>query len=119
MPELWQQSKNPLGNANHRRTHGHPEPSQLLPARLGTDLNEEVADAPEPVGDAGLVLPQPVVVRDADVVHILKEHVLLCKDQRIQAFGARLLHALQTEADVDGDFLGRRPVKEGTQSSQA
>ena len=69
-------------------------------------LDEEVADAPQTVGNAGLVLAQSVVVGDAHVVHILEERVLLGEDQRIQALGARLLHALQAEADVDGDFLG-------------
>ncbi len=34
------------------------------------DLNKEVAVAPQAVGDAGLVLAQPVVVRNADVVNL-------------------------------------------------
>lgn len=71
----------------------------------GRYLDEKVADAPEAVGDAGLLLPQPVVVRNADVVHVFKEGVLLGKNQFIQALGARLLHALQTKSDVNRDFL--------------
>lgn len=72
-----------------------------------TNLDEKIADAAEPIGDAGLVLPQPVIVGDADEVHILKELVLLGKDECVQAFRARLLHAFQTEADVDGNLLRR------------
>ena len=34
------------------------------------DLNKEVAVAPQAVGDAGLVLAQPVVVRNADVINL-------------------------------------------------
>lgn len=71
----------------------------------GRYLDEKVADAPEAIGDAGLLLSQPVVVRNADIVHIFKEGVLLGKNQLIQALGARLLHALQTESDVNRDFL--------------
>lgn len=33
-------------------------------------LKEEVADSPQSVSDAGFGFAQPVVVRDADVVHI-------------------------------------------------
>jgi hypothetical protein len=36
------------------------------------DLNKEVAVAPQAVGDARLVLAQPVVVRNADVVNLEK-----------------------------------------------
>lgn len=87
-----------LGMEHHRGiTMGHGE--------RGRYLDEKVADAPEAVGDAGLLLPQPVVVRNADVVHVFKEGVLLGKNQLIQALGARLLHALQTESDVNRDFL--------------
>lgn len=34
------------------------------------DVNEEVAVAPEPVGDARLVLAEPVVVRNANKVDL-------------------------------------------------
>jgi hypothetical protein len=37
-----------------------------------SDLYKEVAVAPQAVGDAGLVLAQPVVVRNADVVNLEK-----------------------------------------------
>ncbi len=37
-----------------------------------SDLDKEVAVAPQAVGDAGLVLAQPVVVRNADVVNLEK-----------------------------------------------
>jgi hypothetical protein len=37
------------------------------------DLNKEVAVPPKAVGDAGLVLAQPVVVRNADVVNLERE----------------------------------------------
>lgn len=77
-------------------------------------LDEKVANAPEPVGDAGLLLPQPVVVRDADVVHVFEERVFPGKNQVVQAFGARLLHAFQTEPDVDWDFL-----REGNKRGEA
>jgi hypothetical protein len=36
-------------------------------------LNEEVADPAKTVGDTRLILAKPVVVRDADVVNILKK----------------------------------------------
>lgn len=51
-------------------------------------LNEEVANAPETICDTGLLLPQPVIVRNADVVHIFKECVFTGKNQFVQAFGA-------------------------------
>ena len=98
----------PPGPARHSLNHKalaatrDPPGGGAAPAHL----DEEVADAPQPVGDAGLVLAQPVVVGDAHVVHILEECVFLREDQRVQALGARLLHALQAEADVDRDFLG-------------
>jgi hypothetical protein len=38
-----------------------------------SDLNKEVAVAPKAIGDAGLVLAQPVVVRNADVVNLEKD----------------------------------------------
>lgn len=68
-------------------------------------LNEEVANAPETICDTGLLLPQPVIVRNADVVHIFKECVFTGKNQFVQAFGARLLHAFQAEPDIDWNFL--------------
>lgn len=68
-------------------------------------LDEEVANAPETIGDTGLLLAQPVVVRNAHVVHIFEERVFSGEDQIVQAFGAGLLHAFQTESDVDRDFL--------------
>jgi hypothetical protein len=34
------------------------------------DLDKEVAVAPQAVGDAGLVLAQPVVVRNADIINL-------------------------------------------------
>ena len=40
-------------------------------------LNEKVADAPETVGDARLLFSEPVVVWDADVVHLRQELGLL------------------------------------------
>lgn len=48
-------------------------------------LHEEVADSPQTVGDAGFVFAQPVVVRDADIVHIFQEGVLSGKHQVVQA----------------------------------
>lgn len=33
-------------------------------------LNEEVADSSQTVGDAGFGVAQPVVVRDAHIVHV-------------------------------------------------
>lgn len=68
-------------------------------------LNEKVANAPETICDAGLLLPQPVIVRNADVVHIFEECVFPGKNQVVQAFRARLFHAFQTEPDIDWNFL--------------
>ena len=79
-------------------------------AEHGTYLDEEVADAPQAVGDAGLALPQPVVVGNADVVHVPEERVFPGKDQLVQALRARLLHALQAEPEVDGYLLCRERV---------
>lgn len=71
-------------------------------------LNVEVADSSEPVGDAGLGLAQPVVVRDADVVHVFQEGVFTGKHQLIQALGSRLLHPLEAELDVDRKLLQQK-----------
>lgn len=47
---------------------------------LSSYLNEEVTDASEAVCDARLILPQPVVVGNADVVHVFEELVFLGKN---------------------------------------
>ena len=52
--------------------HGASEDPAVQVLGGALDLNEEVADAPQAVGQAGLVLAQPVVVRDADVVDLRK-----------------------------------------------
>lgn len=72
---------------------------------IGLDLNEEIADSSQTIGDTGFVLAQPVVVRDADVVHVLKESVLSRKHKIIQALRSRLLHPLKAEFDIDGKLL--------------
>ena len=43
-------------------------------------LNEEVADPAKTVGDARRLLSEPVVVGDADVVHLLQEFGVLTSD---------------------------------------
>lgn len=68
-------------------------------------LHEEVADPSQAVGDARFGLPQPVVVRDADVVHVFEKGVFSREHQVIQTFWPRLLHSLKTELNVDGKFL--------------
>lgn len=71
----------------------------------GLHLNEEITDSSQAVGDAGFVLAQPVVVRDADVVHVFKESVLSRKHKIIQTLRSRFLHPLEAEFDVDGKVL--------------
>lgn len=68
-------------------------------------LNEEVADSSQAVGDAGFGLAQPIVVRDADIVHIFEEGVFSSKHQFVQALRSRLLHPLEAEFDVDWKLL--------------
>lgn len=68
-------------------------------------LHEEVANPSQTVGDARFGLSQPVVVRDADVVHVFKKGVLSREHQFIQTFWTRLLHSLKTELNIDGKFL--------------
>ena len=72
---------------------------------MKVNLHEEVADASEAVGDAGLGLAQPVVVWDAHVVDVLQEGVLAGEDELIQTLWAGLLHPLKAELDVDGKVL--------------
>lgn len=47
---------------------------------LSSYLDEEVTNASEAVRDTRLILPQPVIVRDAHIVHIFEELVFLGKD---------------------------------------
>lgn len=68
-------------------------------------LKEEVADSPQPVSDAGFGFPQPVVVRDANIVHIFQESVFSGKNQLIQALWSWFLHPFKAELDVDGKLL--------------
>lgn len=49
-------------------------------------LHEEVADPSKTVGDARFGLSQPVVVRDADIVHVFQEGVFSREHQIIQTF---------------------------------
>lgn len=55
-------------------------------------LNEVIADAPEAISDAGLLLAQPVVIRDTHIVHVFEESIFLCNNQVIKAFRTRFLH---------------------------
>ena len=69
------------------------------------NLNKEIADSSEPVCEAGLVLAQPVVVRDAAIVHLLHELGILSLHQhRVQPLAAALLHTLEAEFEVDGNL---------------
>lgn len=68
-------------------------------------LEEEVADSPQTISDAGFGFPQPVIVRDADIVHVFQESVLSSKHQVIQALWAWFLHPFKAEFDVDGKLL--------------
>lgn len=68
-------------------------------------LKEEVADSPQTISDAGFGFAQPVVVRDADIVHVFQESVFSGKHKLIQALRARFLHPFEAELDVDGKFL--------------
>lgn len=68
-------------------------------------LHEEVADPSQAVGDARFGLSQPVVVRDADIVHVFQKGVFSREHQVIQTFWPRLLHSLKAELNVDGKFL--------------
>ena len=65
-------------------------------------LDKEVADTPETVSEAGLVLAEPVVVRDAAVVHLLHElGVLPIHQHLVQPLAPALLHPLEAELEVD------------------
>lgn len=55
-------------------------------------LYEIIADASEAIGNAGLLLAQPVIIRDTNIVHAFEESVLLCKYQLIKAFRSRFFH---------------------------
>lgn len=85
------------------------EPLHKPPGRWGhrkaSYLYEEVTDSPEAISDAGLRLAQPVVIRDAHVVHTLEEGILPGIHQLVQALRARLLHSLEAEFDVDWQLL--------------
>jgi len=48
-------------------------------------LNKEVADSSQAISNAGLGLSQPVVVRNADIVHILKKSIFARENQLIQS----------------------------------
>lgn len=68
-------------------------------------LKEEVADSPQTISDAGFGFAQPVVVRDADIVHVFQESVFPGKHKVIQALWAWFLHPFKAEFDVDGKLL--------------
>lgn len=68
-------------------------------------LEEEVADSPQTIGDAGFGFAQPVVVRDADIVHVFQESVFSCKHKIIKALRAWFFHPFEAEFDVDGKLL--------------
>lgn len=87
----------------------------LNSAAIRLHLNVEVADSPQTIGDAGFGLAQPIVVGDADIVHVFKEGVFSGKDYFIQALRCRFLHALEAEFDIDGKLL-RHKYKEGEKS---
>lgn len=80
-------------------SHAHSASEDSAVKVLGgaADLDVEVADAPEAVGDAGLALAQPVVVGDADKVNVVEELVLLGVQQLIKPLAATLLHALENK----------------------
>lgn len=68
-------------------------------------LKKEVADSPQAISDARFGFAQPVVVRDADIVHVFQESVFAGKHKLVQALWARFLHPFEAEFDVDGKLL--------------
>ena len=60
-----------------------PEDAGVEVLGAALDLDEEVADAPEAVGQARLLLAQPVVVGDAHVVHVFHEGGVLPADEKL------------------------------------
>merc|ERR1719220_2070811 len=75
------------------------------------DLQEEVAHSPQAVSEAGLVLAQPVVVRDANIVDLLHELGVLPSHQHlVQALTAALLHPLEAELEVDRHFFANLAI---------
>lgn len=60
-----------------------------------TDLNTEVADATQTIGNTGFFLAQPVVVWDADIISASQELILLSLQQVLQPLWPWLLHALK------------------------
>lgn len=68
-------------------------------------LNVEIADSSQTVGDAGFGFAQPVVVRNADVIHVFEKRVFSGKHQVVQTFRSRFFHPLEAEFEVDGKLL--------------
>lgn len=68
-------------------------------------LNKKIANTTESIRNAWLVFAKPVVVRNANIVHILEKSVFLGKNQIIQAFRSRLFHSLKAEFQVHRKFL--------------
>lgn len=60
----------------------------------------EIANAPQTVRDARLLLAQPVIVGDAHIIGALQKRILACDQQLVKTLAAALLHALQHELDV-------------------
>lgn len=51
-----------------------------------------VGNSTKTVGDTGLTVAEPVVVRDTDCVNILEPVLGLCNDNIVQSLGSVLLH---------------------------
>lgn len=68
-------------------------------------LDTEVTDTSQSVRDARFGLAQPVVIRDAHIVHVRQELVFLREQQIIQPFTAALLHTLEAEFEVHWDLF--------------
>ena len=71
-------------------------------AERKVNLNEEVADSSETIGETGLLLAKPVVVGDTAVVDLLHELGVLSLHQHgVQPLAPALLHPLEAELEVD------------------
>ena len=97
-----------LGGTLNLKITRSPLLKDLTPCQLSSPspplkyLDKEVADAPEPISETGLVLAEPVIVGDAAVVHLLHElSVLPVHQHLVQPLAAAFLHPLEAELEVD------------------
>lgn len=76
--------------------------------RRTLDFNEEIADTAKSIGDAWFRLAQPIIVRDANIVHPFQEIVLSGVQQLVQPLAAALFHSLEDELNVNWHLNSQR-----------